>query len=67
MRGTVIHYVSDAWADLLKTHRYHRPDGSTVPARFFGHRTGFFQRLAAAWLVFTGRADAIMWPEDYSP
>lgn len=65
MRGTVIHYVSDEFADLLKTHRTHMPDGREVPARFYGHRKGFFERLYPAWLVFTGRADALVWMQDY--
>jgi hypothetical protein len=65
MRGTLIHYVSDEWANLLKSHRHFRQDGTTTPARFYGHRTGFFERLEAAWLVFTGKADALMWPQDY--
>jgi hypothetical protein len=65
MRGTVIHYVSDGWADLLKSHRRFMENGTEVPARFYGHRTGFFARLYPAWLVFTGQADAVVWPEDY--
>lgn len=65
MRGTLINYVSDPWADLLKSHRRTMADGRSVPARFYGHRTGLFERLQAAWLVFSGRADALMWPEDY--
>lgn len=32
--------------------------------RFDGTRRSFRDRLYAAWLVFTGRADALMWPED---
>lgn len=37
------------------------PDGRWVPARpvgFYSIRT----RINAAWLVFTGRADAVTWP-----
>lgn len=32
-------------------------DGKWVPARPLG-----LYRLRAAWLVFTGRADAVSWP-----
>lgn len=31
--------------------------------RFDGTRTSFLRRLEAAWLVFTGRADALLWTE----
>jgi hypothetical protein len=32
-----------------------------VPARPMGYQS-FGARLKAAWLVFTGRADAVIWP-----
>jgi hypothetical protein len=31
--------------------------------RFSGTRSGFLDRLYAAWLVFSGRADALSWEE----
>ncbi len=31
------------------------------PKRFAGTRSGLIERLYAAWLVFSGRADALMW------
>ena len=37
------------------------PDGHWVPARAFGLDT-LGNRLRAAWMVFTGRADALTWP-----
>lgn len=37
------------------------PDGRWVPARPLGYMS-FGQRIKAAWLVFTGRADALTWP-----
>lgn len=37
------------------------PDGRWVPARALGWG-GLPYRLKAAWLVFTGRADALTWP-----
>ena len=39
------------------------PDGEEhwLPARPTGYQS-FFQRWRAAWLVFTGQADALVWP-----
>jgi len=33
--------------------------------RFSGTRRTFRARLYAAWLVFTGRADALMWQDEH--
>lgn len=38
-------------------------DGTWGPARPIGH-DGFLTRLKAAWMVFTCKADALIWPED---
>lgn len=35
--------------------------GKWVPARPLGYPS-LRQRLKAAWMVFTGRADAVVWP-----
>ena len=37
------------------------PDGRYVPARALGFQS-WTMRWKAAWLVFTGRADALTWP-----
>lgn len=37
------------------------PDGRYVPARPFGWQS-WTMRWKAAWLVFTGKADALLWP-----
>lgn len=37
------------------------PDGRYVPARPLGWQS-WTMRWKAAWLVFTGRADALLWP-----
>ena len=37
------------------------PDGRWVPARALGWQS-WTMRWKAAWLVFTGRADALTWP-----
>lgn len=51
MRGTLIVYAHHKTFELLASER----------RRFYGHRTRFFDRLYAAWLVFSGRADALCW------
>ncbi len=54
-------YMSEAWVRMLSQNHAGLPDGRWVPARalpFFGR----FVRWRAAWLVFTGRADALVWP-----
>lgn len=56
--------ASPEWVKILEHHQHELPNGRLVPARMYGHRQRFFQRLAAAWLVFTGRADALVWMED---
>lgn len=37
-------------------------NGKWVPARPIGFQS-LGSRLRATWLVFTGRADALIWPE----
>lgn len=37
------------------------PDGRWVPARPCGYSSPI-ERLKAAWLVWSGRADALIWP-----
>jgi hypothetical protein len=40
-------------------------DGEWVPARPLNHRhRTFMGRLWEAWLVFAGKADALVWPKD---
>lgn len=38
-------------------------NGQWVPARPLGFYS-IWSRLRCAWMVFTGRADAFIWPED---
>jgi len=42
-------------------HQTELSDGRWVPARALGFMS-FGQRVKAAWLVFTGKADALTWP-----
>jgi len=37
-------------------------NGKWIPARPLGF-PGLWQRLRASWLVFSGKADALLWPE----
>jgi hypothetical protein len=37
------------------------PDGRWVPCRSLGFPSLFY-RIRATWLVWTGRADALIWP-----
>lgn len=53
-------------ADLFKfanTCSTRLPDGRWVPARPLGW-DNIPMRCRAAWLVFTGRADVVIWPGD---
>jgi hypothetical protein len=47
------------WTDAIN--RWHV--GSELQRRPAGLQT-FNRRLQATWLVFTGRADALIWPEE---
>lgn len=53
MRGTLIVYAHPETLRLMAEHQ----------KRFYGHRESFRDRLYAAWLVFSGRADALSWEE----
>lgn len=37
-------------------------DGQWMPSRPVNHRYDLRGRVRAAWLVLTGRADAVLWP-----
>lgn len=54
MRGTMIVYAHPEKLRLLSEN-----------GRFAATRTGPLERLYAAWLVFTGRADALYWPSSW--
>jgi hypothetical protein len=47
--------------ESAKTTQAGLPDGRWVPARALGYAS-IGQRIKAAWLVFTGKADALTWP-----
>jgi len=50
--GLLLRQISDA-----------RGNAHWVPARTEGYPS-VWHRFKCAWLVFTGRADALTWPED---
>lgn len=55
LRGLVDHCVSGGVSCQIS-------DGRWVPARPLGFDS-LQSRVKAAWLVFTGKADAVIWPE----
>ena len=62
MRQPGICYMSREWLKMTDSCETQLPNGRYVPARpepFYS----LTQRWRAAWLVFTGRADALIWPE----
>lgn len=46
----------------VRTNQRQRHNGEWMPARPLGAPT-IGNRLKCAWLVFTGKADALTWPE----
>jgi hypothetical protein len=55
MRPTMIVYAHPETLRIL----------SEENRRFSGTRRGFWERTYAAWLVFSGRADALMWEGEF--
>lgn len=53
--------MSPSWFRQLKSCQAEYPDKTWGPARPLGY-SSIFKRIRAAWLVFTGRADALKWP-----
>lgn len=63
MKYPNIIHMSDKWLqDIRNTSCEPVPNEGWVPARPLGFAS-FRSRLRAAWLVFTGRADALVWPK----
>jgi hypothetical protein len=62
MRCPAIHNAYHLWAAAQETVQSSTCiDDKYVPARPLGF-ISFRHRIKAAWLVFTGRADALHWP-----
>jgi hypothetical protein len=64
MKPTQIYYASPEWFSVMGRNKTELPSGRWVPSRPLGSRYGL-KRLHAAWLVFSGQADALVWMEDY--
>ena len=62
MRLPGICYMSRPWLAMVGSNETQLPNGQWVPARAEPFYSAT-QRWRAAWLVFTGRADALVWPE----
>lgn len=62
MRLPGICYVSHEWLKMAGANETQLPNGRYVPARA-EPLYSVTQRWRATWLVFTGRADALVWPE----
>lgn len=61
MHPTNVIYATAAFFKVFGSNTIMLPGGDQVPMRPTGRRRGFFLRLQAAWWVFTGRADALIW------
>lgn len=60
MRSNLIIHVKSFWSDGT-FHSYKSIGGNYVPARPEGF-SSLTYRIQATWLVWTGRADALVWP-----
>lgn len=59
MRDTLITHI-DSLKDTSCNVTTQLPDGRWVPARPLGYSSMIY-KLRATWLVFTGKADALIW------
>jgi len=55
-----IHWASDKFFEMAIQSSCELPGGRWVPARPLPYYS-WIQRWRAAWLVFTGKADALRW------
>lgn len=60
-RNANIIKLSPEWIKNLNNVQAGLPDGRWVPARPYGFQSWRY-RIKATWLVWTGQADAIIWP-----
>lgn len=57
-------YTPEAIHGIVNSEQREIRPGCWVPARPMGYRSlGFFHSVKAAWMVFTGRWDAVRWNE----
>jgi len=55
-------YLSEFWVKDLTSTMSVIQEATWIPARPLGYPT-FTNRVKCAWLVFTGRADVLIWPK----
>jgi len=60
MRKPAIHWAHTKFFEIAMSCSIELPDGRWVPARSEPFHS-IMQRWRAAWLVFTGQADALIW------
>jgi hypothetical protein len=60
-RDPSIIFLSPSWLESLNENQVELPYARWVPARPLGYPS-LRERIKAAWLVWTGRADALIWP-----
>ena len=65
MKPTQIYYGTRKFFEMGLTNETLVKGDVWVPSRPMGGRWGFFRRLYPAWLVFIGKADALIWLEDH--
>jgi len=63
MRDTNIISMNAGWIKSLGECQTYAPALGYVPARALGY-SALWYRIKATWLVWTGRADALLWPGD---
>lgn len=63
MKDPQIIVMSPVWLRSLYECQVGLPNGTYAPARPLGY-SSIIYRIKAAWLVITGRADALIWPGD---
>lgn len=61
MRHPNIITLSPEWLKSLEECSTEIEPGRWVPSRALGFASGAY-RIRAAWMVFMGRADALVWP-----
>lgn len=62
-RDPAIIQMTPSWVDQIAnpTCQAGLPDGRWVPARPIGFQS-IWERFRATWLVWSGQADALIWP-----
>lgn len=60
MKNPNVIYMSERWLVSLSENTTSANGKSWYPARPLGY-SGILNRIHAAWLVFTGKADALRW------